>query len=89
MSVPWTVSHLDADTYRFENSSGTKAVMITLQPIGTTTVAVVPSNGMDAHAVATPVDEGASFDCRVKGTGVRITWTAPALRSHATWDFRP
>ncbi|WKX00960.1 hypothetical protein Q3O43_11995 [Rhodococcus aetherivorans] len=74
---PWAVS-IEDGKFRFTNATNERAVMVTLQGVG---------SDLD-DAVPAPVGPGESFDVKLRdGAGVRINWsTTPPMRHH-TWVY--
>ncbi len=73
---PWAVS-IDGGKFRFTNATDERAVMVTLQGVG--------SDYQDA--VPAPVNPGESIAVKITGgAGVRINWTTLPTRHH-TWVY--
>lgn len=73
---PWAVS-IEGGKFRFTNATDKRAVMVTLQGVGSDLTDAVPA----------PVEPGESFDVKLRsGAGVRINWTTLPSKHH-TWVY--
>ncbi|WP_370180418.1 hypothetical protein [Rhodococcus wratislaviensis] len=77
-AAPWTTEQVDGKV-RFSNATGSKAVAITIQGLGTDFNDAVPH----------PIDNGEHFDLKLDGGArvYRIFWLTTEPNRQYQWDY--